>query len=328
LNSEAHATAGEETREYQDDDLDPEAFRRGGDDDDDDDEAAMEGDEDGPEEEDPDDDDGTASGEKCVASSVFEDVVLSRTNQTLETANAAELGNDAKGGSQPGKSSLKDDSDVGDIEAGGGSTQAAVRRSYRDHKKSGNLRRQLGLLLARDELRLRRTRQVARQSFLYAGAFYLNWTALSVRTLHPRPCVSFVVFFLHLARFTSFGFSLLAVKKSTLTCASSSLDADNPPLADRSRKNVLPVAGDRRPHGTHPGLAQLLSVPRPQTSARSEPAPPAAATVPRASFTKAAFVALLPLTGASRTAGAVAAYDAVIMRCILATTCAATSQSF
>lgn len=34
--------------------------------------------------------------------------------------------------------------------------------------------------LAKDQQSLKRTRQVARQSFLFAGAFYLNWIALSV----------------------------------------------------------------------------------------------------------------------------------------------------
>jgi G protein-coupled glucose receptor regulating Gpa2 len=157
--SEANATAGEEPKDYQDDELDPNDF------------ANMEDDM----------DDGTLSGEYCVASSVFEDVVLSRTNQTL-----SHPGGDTEPCDQPSSPSSKNiglpkdafsnASSVDRNSHGTGMSSAVqVRRSYR------NSRRRASFLLARDELRLKRTRQVARQSFLYAGAFYLNWIALSVR---------------------------------------------------------------------------------------------------------------------------------------------------
>jgi hypothetical protein len=253
--SEARATAGEDARDYQDDDLDPEAFRAGG--------AGREdpdgdADNDGDDEED-DDDDGTASGERCVASSVFEDVVLSRTNQTLETEAGAAAG-------EPHREPSRDGA-TGEVETGPGegSSQAA-RRSFLDRKaclfkgRFGGQRR-----LARDELRLRRTRQVARQSFLYAGAFYLNWTALSVR-VHPRPR----------RRLRRAGLAAAAGRLSTFFCRVAS-HADHEAPADRSREDVLPAAGDRRPYGPHPGAAQLLGVPGAQCW--SEPAS-AAPTLP------------------------------------------------
>jgi G protein-coupled glucose receptor regulating Gpa2 len=158
--SEANATAGEDAKDYQDDELDPNVF-------------------DNLEEDDADD--GTLAGEYCVASSVFEDVVLSRTNQTLSHSQS---GADAKWDDQASPNSKSDPLKFAPSQApsvdrnshgGGAASSVQVRRSYR------NRRRRASFLLARDELRLKRTRQVARQSFLYAGAFYLNWIALSVR---------------------------------------------------------------------------------------------------------------------------------------------------
>jgi hypothetical protein len=193
-------------------------------------------------------DDGLASHEECVASSVFEDVVLSRTNQTLRTTSAA--GNrDARGCPQ----CLPSCNNNAEIEAGDSSNQGA-RASFLERKGS-MLRRQLGQrLLARDELRLKRTRQVARQSFLYAGAFYLNWTALSVR----RSASS-----LFLWGPLCFAFRCV----SLLILGSHILNAGIQNLAGPSRENVLSTAAGRRPDGSHPGSAQLLGVPHSQRGA-------------------------------------------------------------
>jgi hypothetical protein len=53
-------------------------------------------------------------------------------------------------------------------------------------------------LWQRKQRRLRRTREVASQSFMYAGAFYFNWAALTVRT-NAICCQTFILFFGHLS---------------------------------------------------------------------------------------------------------------------------------
>jgi hypothetical protein len=67
-----------------------------------------------------------------------------------------------------------------------------------DHVRKIEIMAQRHRFQERIQRRSRRTRDFANQSFMYAGAFYFNWAALTVRT-NGICCQTFIPFFSHLS---------------------------------------------------------------------------------------------------------------------------------
>jgi hypothetical protein len=94
---------------------------------------------------------------------------------------------------------------AGTLLGSGGRRQSSLRGDMSEQKPQApdpQAQRSYGTrikLRQRIYRRSRRTREVANQSFMYAGAFYFNWAALTVRTNAICCCQTFIPFFGHLS---------------------------------------------------------------------------------------------------------------------------------
>jgi hypothetical protein len=94
---------------------------------------------------------------------------------------------------------------AGTLLGSGGRRQSSLRGDMSEQKPQApdpQAQRSYGTkikLRQRIYRRSRRTREVANQSFMYAGAFYFNWAALTVRTNTICCCQTFIPFFGHLS---------------------------------------------------------------------------------------------------------------------------------